>query len=151
MKLALAVALLALPAASAVTYPDYCSKISDSSFSSKPRIPPLSSPTSATLLSASAIIRHGARTPYAGGFYCWPGYASDPAQSVFDCDTSMVMTTAPTSASVFTSDSNLLFKKNYDGLVKPLKNALGGTCHVGQLIAEGVMQETRNGEGLRER
>ena len=63
----------------------------------------------------------------------------------------MVMTTSPTEASTYTGSSNLLFKKTYNGLAPPLANELGGTCHVGQLITDGVAQETRNGEGVRER
>jgi len=61
----------------------------------------------------------------------------------------MVMTTTPTDASTYTSTSNLLFKKLYDGLSAPLSNSLKGTCHVGQLIADGVKQQTWNGESVR--
>ncbi|GMI38051.1 hypothetical protein TeGR_g4455, partial [Tetraparma gracilis] len=150
--LLLPLALLPLSSASA-PYPDYCSHKSGSEFWDQPRVPPLSSSTvaslSPTLLSASAVIRHGARTPWGGGFFCWDGYRQDASQSVFDCDTSMVMTTAPTSASSYTGTSNLLFKKNYAGLADPERNELGGTCHLGQLIEQGVEQETRNGEQLR--
>ncbi|GMI06846.1 hypothetical protein TrRE_jg12384, partial [Triparma retinervis] len=55
----------------------------------------------------------------------------------------------PTESSTYTRDSNLLFKKVYDGLTPPLTNDLQGTCHVGQLISTGVEQETINGEALR--
>jgi len=62
----------------------------------------------------------------------------------------MVMTTTPTSSSTYTRDSNLLFKKVYDGFTPPITNELKGTCHVGQLIDTGVQQETINGEALRQ-
>ncbi|GMH94196.1 hypothetical protein TrVE_jg1257 [Triparma verrucosa] len=135
------------------SYPYYCSKMTHpSTFKDNPRIPALDSTLAVSLgakiLSASAIIRHGARTPYESSF-CWDGYHEDPAQYVWDCSNSIVMTTSPTSSSVYTSDSNLLFKKVYDALTEPMSNELDGTCHVGQLIEEGVMQETRNGEHLR--
>jgi hypothetical protein len=58
----------------------------------------------------------------------------------------MVMTTAPSNAEYHLPESNLLFKKVYDGI--PGGNELHGTCHVGQLIAKGVDQEVYNGQSL---
>ncbi|GMH62024.1 hypothetical protein TrLO_g8067 [Triparma laevis f. longispina] len=153
--IAICVGLSVLPSAAA-SYPYYCSKMNadvpSSYFRDMPRIPELDptivASSGAKILSASALIRHGARTPYESSF-CWSGYHTDESQYVWDCSNSIVMTTAPTSSSTYTSDSNLLFKKVYDALTEPLANELDGTCHVGQLIEEGVKQETRNGEQLR--
>ena len=76
--------------------PLYCSDPTQPSsqfsnqFSNTTRIPlPKNLPSSAVLLTASAVIRHGARTPYEPSF-CWDGYLESDAAK-WDCDTSMVM------------------------------------------------------------
>ena len=137
-------------------YPSYCTKCSKSSpscFDGNSKLPPLLPSTVSSLapsiMTASAFIRHGSRTPYEPS-YCWEGYQEDDSQSKWDCSTSMVMTTSPSSASPYTSSSGLLFRKVYDSLTPPSYNAFRGTCHEGQLIEEGVKQETANGVALRE-
>lgn len=141
------VALLLLQAGITIattTYPPYCSK--PDALATR-TIPPLSSATttlypSLELLNVNTVIRHGARTPYTN-YDCWSDYLATPENSVYNCDDPTMLMT-PTS-----SNENVLFRKVYDALSPPLTNLLGGTCHVGQLLPEGVTQERTNGAHLR--
>ena len=107
-------------------YPNYCSKTSSpSAFTSSPRVPPLpasvASSTNARILSSSVVIRHGARTPYEPNF-CWDGY-QESEDSVWDCKTNVLMSTAPTESSKFSNTSNLAFEKVYEA---PMTEVRGG-------------------------
>jgi hypothetical protein len=82
--------LLILLITSLNALPYYCSEPGPPSFSNTTRIPtPVNLPSTAQLLTASVVIRHGARTPYEPS-YCWKGYLDSDAAK-WDCDTSMVM------------------------------------------------------------
>ena len=130
-------------------------------------IPPLQYETNSSssiapqLLHVTAIIRHGARTPYAGppSYQCWHGYWSDPSTSVWDCD--LKTYTAPPSTDkskmitnveygLLRESPDFLFEKNYDALLygstgNSTGNELNGTCQLGQLLMRGYDQELQNG------
>lgn len=151
-------------------YPEYCSTPSQLK---QRAIPPLTKqdPTlSTSLLHVTAIIRHGARTPY-DNHSCWKGWESQS----WDCDLKTL--TAPPSeqqilllqqqqqqqeqqgGSITTSTSTnvnetaamFLFEKHYNALDNPpqLANFLNGTCQKGQLLLRGYVQELENGNMLR--
>jgi hypothetical protein len=141
------------------SYPWYCSK--PESVMPLRAIPELSSAHGehAVLVSAGAIIRHGARTPWEP-HKCWEGY-----DETWDCDETMLMKVnkphsgndSSSSGSDTTTDNNgngnnrgiggLVFEKIYDGAL--IENDLQGSCHVGQLIDDGFLQEELNGKHLK--
>ena len=107
----------------------------------------------------TALIRHGARTPYANDIPCWDGFWESPETGVWDCDLTSYYS-PPTPQEIEDdegkrepkgggSDAMFLFEKRYDALKDPLRNDLNGTCKVGQLILQGYDQELHNGEMLR--
>ena len=71
------------------TYPPYCSTPDEME---KRAVPPLSQGTinddSSRLVHVTALIRHGARTPYSGApaYQCWNGYWEDEETGVWNCD-----------------------------------------------------------------
>ena len=127
-------------------------------------IPPLEQNPKAPetrLIHVSAVIRHGARTPYTSKQECWAGYW-ESRSSHWDCDLT-TMLAPPSPMRIQDEEDNLdynyadedgfamfLFEKEYDALKEPLENELGGTCQVGQLLLRGYEQELRNGKFLRE-
>ena len=157
-------------------YPPYCSIPNEMDTRHVPPLPPPPStstsasaststssyPSSSRLVHVTALIRHGARTPYEGppGYECWDGYWTDPNTGVWDCDLrTYTGPPASTKERGDTSDSggpveeepDFLFEKRYDALLLPPGggNVLNGTCQLGQLLARGYDQELRNGDILR--
>ena len=70
-------------------YPPYCSAPDEME---RRAVPPLSRGArddgSSRLVHVTALVRHGARTPYAGApaYRCWRGYWDDAETGVWDCD-----------------------------------------------------------------
>jgi hypothetical protein len=114
------------------------------------------------LVQVTAIIRHGARTPWGGDHACWDGYWTNPETGVWDCELT-TMTSPPPPPVVEEeeegqpeqasagADAMFLFEKRYDALQNPprLSNELNGTCQRGQLLLRGYDQELANGQHLR--
>lgn len=119
-------------------YPPYCSTPEQM----KERgIPPLKAGSygESRLRHVTAVIRHGARTPWTGNLQCWKDFNGLP----WDCNLKTAV--SPELGAAW-------FNKQYDALKYPeynLSNALEGTCELGQLIEPGVDQELVNGEHLR--
>jgi len=129
-------------------YPKYCSIPSE--IQSR-RIRPVEK-NNTRLIQVNAIIRHGSRTPYFDGEYCWKGYRSKKADtSKWDCGLKTVQA-APTSRALKAGDDGfeMMFEKKYDALKSPLRNELNGTCQLGQLLETGYDQEFENGKILKE-
>lgn len=153
------------------SYPNYCSIPATMRRRS---IPPLQATVpnlgdrNTKLVQVTAVIRHGARTPYSSSLSCWDGYWTDPATGVWDCE--LTTLTAPPSPPEVKNEEEVaagqskvdteadaggeamfLFDKRYDALSDPpeLSNKLNGTCQVGQLILRGYDQELANGKHLR--
>lgn len=105
------------------------------------------------LVHVTAIIRHGARTPWAGAsaMKCWDGFWSSPETGVWNCnDLTTTMAVPDTSTD---TESFFVFDKRYDALSFPedgLVNELNGTCQMGQLLLQGYHQELENGKMLRQ-
>ncbi|GAX14564.1 lysosomal acid phosphatase [Fistulifera solaris] len=138
--------LAAAPYTAYPIYPPYCSTPTQMQ---QRRIPPLllvkeGSYGASQIKHVTAIIRHGARTPWAGNLPCWSDYYDD-AHPPWNCELQTTITPEV---------SATWFRKQYDALQSPefnLTNELsGGTCQLGQLLAMGVVQELLNGEHLRD-
>jgi Histidine phosphatase superfamily (branch 2) len=128
------------------------------------RIPPLSDNPKigeTRIVHATAVIRHGARTPWSANMHCWEGYWDDPQTGVWDCDLTTFM--APPIIDNKSNDDDddeesqqlpmCLFEKKYDALLFPqdqLTNELNGTCQMGQLLVQGHEQQLQNGNILRQ-
>jgi len=111
------------------------------------------------LVHVSAIIRHGARTPWSSEMKCWDGFWDSPKTGHWDCD-DLTTFMAPPSRNGTAHDANtddkaeahFLFEKRYDALSFPkdgLTNVLNGTCEMGQLLQQGYDQQLQNGKILR--
>ena len=146
-------------------YPEYCSTTEQMFYR---KIPPLSDNDSLVgetrLVHVTAIIRHGARTPWSGQQQCWHGFwNASHDTSRWDCDLTTVM--APpdpntvshqegiTKKDWLPDDAFFLFEKIFDALNTGeeggLKNELNGTCEKGQMILQGYEQEILNGRYMR--
>eukprot|EP00808_Paulinella_micropora_P023984 g29759.t1 len=123
------------------SYPEYCSKPADMEARGIPPLSPTALAMGPQILQAQVLIRHGARTPFAA-YTCWHGYGEK-----WDCDTYMLIAQLPGETR---AQASWLFRKVYDALQFPAANLLQGTCHVGQLLKDGVWQEVANGQHLRE-
>ena len=138
-------------------YPDYCSSPSQMDERS---IPPLDKPAGlqTSLLHVTAIIRHGARTPW-NNHTCWTGWEDQQ----WNCDLK-TLTAPPSQPEILLLENSatenvelngegamFLFEKKYDALMDPpqLRNVLNGTCQQGQLLMRGYVQELHNGKMLR--
>eukprot|EP00566_Odontella_aurita_P007066 CAMPEP_0113539014 /NCGR_PEP_ID=MMETSP0015_2-20120614/7689_1 /TAXON_ID=2838 /ORGANISM="Odontella" /LENGTH=746 /DNA_ID=CAMNT_0000438659 /DNA_START=127 /DNA_END=2367 /DNA_ORIENTATION=+ /assembly_acc=CAM_ASM_000160 len=155
------------------SYPPYCSTPSAMATRSIPPLRPSSDHASYGLQStklrhASAVIRHGARTPWSPSIMCWDGYWTDPRTGVWDC--ALTTVTSPPSPPFVREveahpsaagdaaearegdDAMFLFEKRYDALHHPpeLANGFNGTCQSGQLLLRGYEQEMANGRHLRD-
>ena len=159
-------------------YPPYCSTPQEME---KRAVPPLmsdntksddtsssSSPPSTQLLHVTALIRHGARTPYKGApsYQCWDGFWDSPDTGVWNCDLLTYMSPPATTkqkgeevdeqGNVLDEEPDFLFEKRYDALLPSQQsdglssNILNGTCQKGQLLAKGYEQELKNGMHLRQ-
>jgi Histidine phosphatase superfamily (branch 2) len=157
------------------SYPPYCSTPSEMETR---RVPPLipadgggSGGSTASkygetrLLHVTAVLRHGARTPWGPSLNCWEGYHDDPATAIWDCNLSTFLSPPPPhrvweeeegdDAENNSGDyAMFLFEKVYDALgydaSGPARNALNGTCQLGQLLLQGYGQELVNGKHLRD-
>lgn len=153
-------------------YPEYCSIPSEMDTRGVPPLPE-NDPKLATarvgesrLVHVTAVIRHGARTPWSSEEVCWEGYWDESSDtSVWDCDLTTVMA-PPDPNQVFMEeedtnnadwlpdDAFFMFEKRYDALHskngRGLTNLLHGTCQCGQMLMRGYEQELRNGRLLRE-
>ena len=150
-------------------YPKYCSTPEEMATRA---IPPLSdsAPQNSQLVHVTAVIRHGARTPWSDNMQCWDGYWDDPATAVWNCELT-TMTSPPSPPFIEDVENNptdseinneadasvgdsamFLFEKRYDALHNPpvLANAFNGTCQMGQLLLRGYEQELANGKHLRD-
>lgn len=117
-------------------YPRYCSTNSEM----RTRvIPPLPDDGKTQLLQVTVIMRHGSRTPHTTE-NCWEGYSAQ-----WDCADTMTTIMKPASDVRETTKLGLVFEKKYD----MGRNALNGSCLKGQLIDEGIQQQTLNGQILR--
>ena len=152
-------------------YPKYCSIPSEMETRATP---PLTTGTSndgtSKLIHVTAIIRHGARTPFRGApdYKCWNGYWDDPETGVWNCDLKTYI--SPPAATkdkghvvidskgeMIEEEPDFLFEKRYDALSISSNNGddktgnnLNGTCQLGQLLMRGYDQELRNGLHLRQ-
>lgn len=142
-----------------VEYPEYCSTPEQMN---QRRILPVRQDNrvgETRLVSVTAIIRHGARTSL-GHHTCWEGYWTTAETSVWDCEITTRITTAPPNTvskeeglQIAGGREIFLFDKKYDSLRKPdgtTSNILNGTCQAGQLLRKGYDQSYRNGQILRE-
>ncbi len=111
------------------------------------------------LIHVTAIVRHGARTPWSSEMKCWKGYWDSPLTGKWDCDDLTTFMASPKRGDDSNSGTNnnfepaLLFEKKYDALAFPkqnLVNTLNGTCQMGQLLQQGYEQQIVNGQILRE-
>lgn len=151
------------------SYPKYCSTPEEMVTRA---IPPLgdSAPEHSQLVHVTAVIRHGARTPWSDNMQCWDGYWTDPSTAVWNCE--LTTLTSPPSPPFIADveddpapseidnerdaavgdDAMFLFEKRYDALHDPpvLANAFNGTCQMGQLLLRGYEQELANGKHLRD-
>ena len=136
-------------------YPEYCSTPSQMSTRDIPELKEGNRTTygETRILHVSALIRHGARTPWSSSEDCFPKVMSTVE---WDCRLTTIM--APPNGDVSSWDkldaSFFLFEKEYDALPyrkDGLSNELNGTCQVGQLLLRGYEQELLNGKFLRDR
>jgi len=115
------------------------------------------------LVHVTAIIRHGARTPWSNQIKCWDGFWNSSETGVWDCDDLTTFMTSPsrnetgisstTKTTIPVDPAFFLFEKRYDALHFPrdgLTNILNGTCQMGQLLQQGYDQQIKNGKLLRE-
>ena len=139
-------------------YPEYCSTEEQMNKRAIPTLNSSDDGIESELLHVTAIIRHGARTPWTK-HKCWSGWD----EQKWDCELK-TMTSPPSQPEILLLEENgagnieidgegamFLFEKNYDALHDPpqLKNILNGTCQVGQLLLRGYVQELHNGRMLR--
>lgn len=145
------------------SYPPYCSTPEQMAQRSIPVLAKDPRWGETRLQHVTAILRHGARTPYKGNMNCWEDYNTNPETAVWDCNLTAYLSPPPpavVSKSEGTKKSGggngdeamFLFEKRYDALQAPdrnLSNILHGTCQVGQLLLQGYEQEFANGQFLR--
>jgi hypothetical protein len=122
-------------------YPPYCSTPEQMQQRGVPPLQQGSSYGASQLRHVTAVIRHGARTPWAGNLPCWADFDPQP----WNCELQTTITPEVSAA---------WFRKQYDALQSPEYNLtnelIGGTCQLGQLLELGVVQELWNGEQLRD-
>jgi len=151
------------------SYPKYCSTPEEMNARLIPNLrdkDPLIGET--RLVHVTAVIRHGARTPWSSNEQCWKGYWDvSKDTSRWDCDLTTVM--APPDPNVVVEeeegeknsallllpdDAFFLYEKVYDALNTSdrgaLRNELNGTCQVGQMLLQGYEQQIMNGKNLRQ-
>lgn len=145
-------------------YPPYCSTPNAVLRREIPLLQKTNATGDTSLLHVSAIMRHGARTPWGNDLNCWSGYHENPATGVWNCNLTAYLSPPPPERAFEEGDelaghsqAMFLFEKRYDALATfskeqgfaYLSNALNGTCQVGQLIMQGYEQELQNGKFLR--
>jgi hypothetical protein len=116
------------------------------------------------LVHLTAVIRHGARTPWSSNERCWGDYwNASKDTSRWDCALTTVMAPPDPNAvsqeegdstSWLPDDAFFLYEKVYDALNSAedgaLKNELNGSCQVGQMLLQGYEQQIENGKILRQ-
>lgn len=143
------------------SYPPYCATPAEMETRKIPQIVDVTGLGTTQLVHATVIIRHGARTPYASNLNCWEGYSTNNETSKWDCNLTTYLGTPPPEKihqeegenSTNADKSMFIFEKRYDSLKNPennLRNELGGTCQLGQLLLQGYEQELTNGKHLRD-
>jgi hypothetical protein len=137
-------------------YPPYCSTPEEMATRGIPPIRPNVHLGDSRLAHVTAVVRHGARTPWSSGMSCWDGYWQSGDTGVWDCALTTFL--APPTPRVVNeekgvygsqTDSMFLFEKKYDALKYPQRNEMNGTCQKGQLLLQGYDQELQNGQILR--
>ena len=129
-------------------YPDYCATPDQMALRSIPPLPETSKAGDSRLLHVTALVRHGARTPWNIPSYnstCWPGY-----KPIWNCDLTTWIGTPPRNEQEH--GGMFWMNKEYTALQDPernLTNSWGGTCQHGQLLLQGYDQELQNGNFLR--
>ncbi|KAL7562211.1 hypothetical protein ACA910_013466 [Epithemia clementina (nom. ined.)] len=142
-------------------YPDYCATPEQMANRSIPALPENSKAGDTRLLQVTAVIRHGARTPWNApksaasaddttATQCWADY-----NHVWDCDLTTWIGAPSREYSNGQEGGVGMFwmDKEYTALKDPnnnLSNLWGGTCQRGQLIMQGYDQELQNGKFLRD-
>lgn len=144
------------------TYPPYCSTPEEMATR---KIPPLRTDDphlgETRIVHVTAVLRHGARTPWSSSQECWNGFWTTDETAIWNCDlTTILAPPAPNRVKEEEKDYtnfgiNLMFlyEKRFDALEDPedgLTNELNGTCQVGQLLLQGYEQEIANGKMLRD-
>mmetsp|Transcript_2565 Transcript_2565/g.4133 ORF Transcript_2565/g.4133 Transcript_2565/m.4133 type:complete len:601 (-) Transcript_2565:128-1930(-) len=139
-------------------YPPYCSIPEEMNKRTIPPLRPNVHLGDSRLAHVTAVIRHGARTPWSANINCWDGYWEEGSDTaVWNCGLTTFL--APPTPRVVDeeegiyaseTDAMFLFEKKYDALSYPQHNELNGTCQRGQLLLQGYDQELTNGEQLRE-
>mmetsp|Transcript_22544 Transcript_22544/g.39693 ORF Transcript_22544/g.39693 Transcript_22544/m.39693 type:complete len:669 (+) Transcript_22544:191-2197(+) len=145
-------------------YPAYCSTPEEMEQRAVPPLQGNSNDGSSKLIHVTALIRHGARTPFGGAprYQCWDGYWDNEETGIWNCDLKTYI--SPPAATkekgqfvdgegLLEEEPDFLFEKRYDALtISPEKtgNNLNGTCQLGQLLMRGYDQELRNGLHLRQ-
>lgn len=148
------------------SYPEYCSTPGQMN---QRKIPPLRDDDSligeTRLVHVTAIIRHGARTPWSGEQTCWNGFWNETKDtSRWDCDLTTVMAPPDPNTVLYQEgitkkdwlpdDAFFLFEKIFDALNTgepgALTNELNGTCEKGQMLLQGYEQEILNGRFMRD-
>lgn len=130
------------------SYPPYCSTPEEMNTRSIPplRVEDRNVYGETRILHVTAVIRHGARTPWTSSEDCFPKFSSG---TEWNCR----LTTIMTPPNFEDGDSLFLFEKQYDALPYQkdgLSNELNGTCQVGQLLLRGYEQEFQNGQFLKD-
>lgn len=129
-------------------YPPYCSIPEEMNKRQIPKLRPNVHLGDSRIAHVTAVIRHGARTPWSSEINCWDGYWKDGADTaIWDCGLATLLSEPPEGLS---QTDAVVFEKKYDALSLPQHNELNGTCQVGQLIGQGYDQELTNGGLLRE-
>lgn len=145
-------------------YPPYCSTPEEMEKRAVPPLQGISNDGSSKLIHVTALIRHGARTPFRGApdYKCWDSFWEDEETGVWNCDLkTYISPPAATkekgqvvdSKGLLEEEPDFLFEKRYDALMVPpdkTGNNLNGTCQLGQLLLRGYDQEIRNGLHLRQ-
>lgn len=141
-------------------YPPYCSTPDAMAQRKIPALLEDSRTGETRLLHATAVLRHGARTPWKAGINCWEDYTTNPETAVWDCNLTTYLSPPPPervteegATSVGSDEAMFLFEKRYDALTTPqynLSNFLQGTCQLGQLLLQGYEQEFANGQFIRD-
>ena len=143
-------------------YPPYCSIPDEMERRAVPPLQGESNDGSSQIIHVTALIRHGARTPYSGApnYQCWDGYWENKETGVWNCDLKTYISPPAATKEQIVDDEGLieeqpdfLFEKRYDALTISANrtgNNLNGTCQLGQLLTRGYDQELRNGLHLRQ-
>ena len=140
-------------------YPPYCSTPEEVAKRKVPKLMDDARLGETRLHHVTAILRHGARTPWGPNLNCWEEYHTNVATGKWDCNLTAYLSPPPPERVSEEGDEKagsdyamFLFEKRYDALQSPennLSNYLNGTCQLGQLLLRGYEQELANGRFIR--